>query len=198
MVKRKFFLIYSMVFISGFSIMSVELIAGKLLAPHFGSSVYVWGSIITVFMLALSMGYLLGGRLSVRTESYFLYSVLFASSGLFIFLTPWLKGEVFAMSSFIRDPRYGSLIASLLLFFPLSLFLGMISPYSIRLLAFEQSTSGKIAGNLYFFSTIGSTIGTILASFYLVLWFELDQLFFGIGILMISQSLLPAIFLSRN
>ena len=48
---------------SGFFVMSIELLGGRLLAPTFGSSIYVWGALITIFMLALSIGYLVGGRL---------------------------------------------------------------------------------------------------------------------------------------
>src|SRR6185369_10231810 len=54
---------------SGFFVMAVELLGGRLLAPIFGSSIYVWGAIITIFMLALSLGYLAGGRYSMRTPS---------------------------------------------------------------------------------------------------------------------------------
>ena len=59
-------LIHILAFCGGFVIMSMELLGGRILAPYFGSGVYVWGSIITVFMLSLSLGYLLGGRLSVH------------------------------------------------------------------------------------------------------------------------------------
>src|ERR671911_2216158 len=54
---------------SGFFVMAVELLGGRLLAPTFGSSIYVWGAIITIFMLALSIGYLAGGRLSMNAPS---------------------------------------------------------------------------------------------------------------------------------
>src|SRR5579863_9297341 len=54
---------------SGFYVMAIELLGGRLLAPYFGSSIYVWGAIITVFMLALSLGYLCGGRASLRAPS---------------------------------------------------------------------------------------------------------------------------------
>ena len=54
---------------SGFFVMAVELLGGRLLAPTFGSSIYVWGAIITIFMLALSLGYLAGGRYSMVTPS---------------------------------------------------------------------------------------------------------------------------------
>jgi hypothetical protein len=58
-------IVLSLAFTSGFIIMSIELLGGRILAPYFGSSIYVWGSIITIFMLSLSIGYLTGGRLSI-------------------------------------------------------------------------------------------------------------------------------------
>ncbi|MFZ2225794.1 MAG: fused MFS/spermidine synthase, partial [Candidatus Deferrimicrobium sp.] len=63
------FLIFLIAGWSGFYVMSLELLSGRILAPNFGSSIYVWGGIITVFMVALSMGYLVGGRLSIREPS---------------------------------------------------------------------------------------------------------------------------------
>ena len=61
--------LYSIAAWSGFFVMGVELLGGRLLAPYFGSSIYVWGALITVFMLALSIGYLAGGRLSIHSPS---------------------------------------------------------------------------------------------------------------------------------
>lgn len=62
---------------SGFAIMSIELLGGRILAPFFGSDIYVWGSIITVFMLSLSFGYLFGGRLSLHQPSLHRYGYIF-------------------------------------------------------------------------------------------------------------------------
>jgi hypothetical protein len=75
----------------------------------------------------------------------------------------------------IEDPRYGSLAASAVLFFVPIAVLGMISPYSVRLLTHQHEVSGRNAGTLYFASTLGSAAGTIATSFYLVLWFEIDN-----------------------
>ena len=63
------FLLYLIAGWSGFLVMAIELLGGRLLAPYFGSSIYVWGAIITVFMLALSLGYLWGGYASLRAPS---------------------------------------------------------------------------------------------------------------------------------
>jgi len=63
------FLIFLIAGWSGFFVMAIELLSGRILAPDFGNSIYVWGGVITVFMLALSVGYLLGGRWSLRDPS---------------------------------------------------------------------------------------------------------------------------------
>lgn len=60
-LKQIGWVVLLLAFTSGFIIMSVELLGGRILAPYFGSSIYVWGSIISIFMVALSVGYLIGG-----------------------------------------------------------------------------------------------------------------------------------------
>ena len=77
-------LIYFLAFSSGFSIMGIELLGGRILAPYFGSSVHIWGSIITVFMLSLSFGYLLGGKLSIRHPSLTKYGLIFLVASIMV------------------------------------------------------------------------------------------------------------------
>ncbi|HSG90708.1 MAG TPA: fused MFS/spermidine synthase [Pseudomonadales bacterium] len=183
--------IYLLAFSGGFSIMSIELLGGRILAPWFGSSVYVWGSIITVFMLALSAGYLVGGRLSVRNPSLTRYGVLFIAGA--VLIAPLLFfGEALMELVFeaVQDPRYGSLLASLLLFLAPTVLLGMISPYSVRLLVRQTEHSGEVAGFLYFVSTFGSALGTLGTSFYFVLWFEMDTILYGLITLLVLCGLI--------
>lgn len=191
-------LVYLIATWSGFSVMAVELLSGKVLAPYFGSSIYVWGAIISVFMLALSIGYLIGGRLSLANPRlHTLAGILIVAS--LTTLPIVLFGEP-AMDWFfdrVQDPRYGSLLASVLLFFVPTTIFGMISPYSVRLLTHRHQESGRNAGTLYFASTLGSAAGTILTSFYLVLWFELNHILLGlIGITLLLG--LPILFLVRR
>jgi hypothetical protein len=170
-------LVLCLAFISGFIIMSIELLGGRILAPYFGSSIYVWGSIITVFMLSLSIGYLIGGRLSLHSPSLTRYGYFYAGAAvLLIPLILWSNQIMEALFIRIEDPRYGSLLVSMLLFFLPTAVLGMIAPYSVRLLVAERERSGHVAGNLYFISTLGSALGTLATSFYLVLWFEVNQI----------------------
>jgi hypothetical protein len=167
-------------FINGFVIMTIELLGGRVLSPYFGTSVYVWGSIITIFMLSLSLGYLWGGRLSSRNPNPNTFAVFFLLAAILslpiIFVAEWTMTQVFLS---IEDPRYGSLVAATLLYFLPIFFMGMVSPYSIRLLVSSEENSGRMAGLLYFVSTLGSALGTLMTSFYFVLWFEIDQVMWG-------------------
>ena len=169
--------IYLLAFSGGFVIMSLELLGGRILAPYFGSGIYVWGSIITIFMLSLSIGYLLGGRLSVHNPSSSRFAAIFAVAAVLLLpLTIYAQGIMEFIFLRVEDPRYGSLVTSIVLFGLPTIILGMISPYSVRLLVDNVAESGRVAGSLYFVSTLGSAIGTLMTSFYFVLWFEVNTI----------------------
>lgn len=179
----------------GFSIMTVELLGGKILSPYFGGSVYVWGSIITIFMLALSIGYLVGGKLSLKEPNTRKYGVIFIVAAITTLpLVIWhaeLSDWVFMQ---IEDPRYGSLVTSLILFLVPTTIMGMVAPYSVRLLVANAESSGQTAGFLYFVSTLGSALGTIMTSFYLVLWFELDNILYGVTVVLALVGVVAILF----
>ncbi len=170
----------SVAFVSGFCIMTVEMLGARIMAPYFGGSVSVWGSIITVFMLALAVGYLLGGRLSMRNPNALVFASFYVSAALFslpiILFADAIMRPIFLA---VEDARYGSLLASIVMFSVPTTLLGMISPYSVRLLVESQEHSGQMAGLLFFVSTIGSAAGTLGTSFYFVLWFEVNRILWG-------------------
>lgn len=179
-------LIALLAFTGGFVIMSVELLGGRLLAPWFGSSIYVWGSVISVFMLALALGYYIGGRWSVHNPNLAKFGLVFVVGG--IILLPLMLSAEFVMGAVfeqVSDPRYGSLLAASILFIAPTLTLGIISPYSVRLLVDQSDRAGEVAGKLYFFSTLGSAIGTLATSFYFVLWFEMETIFIALCLTLI-------------
>lgn len=192
--------IVGMAFISGFCIMTVEMLGARIMAPYFGGSQYVWGSIITIFMLALAVGYLIGGRLSTRNPNGVTYALFFISAAVFslpiILFADAIMQPIFLS---VEDPRYGSLIASVILYFVPTCILGMISPYSVRLLVQTQEHSGHMAGQLYFYSTIGSAAGTLGTSFYFVLWADVNQILWGaIAALSVAGSAILLINYLRN
>lgn len=190
-------LCYVVAFWSGFFVMGVELLGGRMLAPNFGSSIYVWGALITIFMLALSLGYLAGGRWSQRSPSLPKLGLLLAAAALTTLPALPLSGVVLEnLAIAVPDPRFGSLAAAAMLFFIPTFFSGMVSPYCVRLLIDAEESSGRRAGQLYFVSTFGSAAGTIMTSFYLVLWFEVNVII--IGLITVSALLAAAAGLVRS
>ncbi|MDR3300482.1 MAG: fused MFS/spermidine synthase [Candidatus Accumulibacter sp.] len=178
MLIRSF--VYTLAAWSGYFVMSLELLGGRALSPYFGSGIHVWGAIITLFMLSLSIGYLLGGAWSLYSPTLarlcllLLVSAFTALPGA-LYSTPILE----AVFDWVSDPRYGALVASVALFFVPITISGAVSPYAIRLLVEALGESGKVAGRVFFISTLGSTLGTLITSFYLVLLFDLDRILSG-------------------
>lgn len=175
--------------------MGIELLGGRILAPFFGSSVHIWGSIITVFMLSLSFGYLIGGKLSTKNASLTRYGCIFLFAGITVIpIVLWSGNIMEAIFMSIEDSRYGSLAASMALFFIPTIILGMISPYSVRLLVTDKDKSGQVAGGLYFVSTLGSALGTIITSFYFVLFFEVNDIILTFSLTLITFGLVAIVF----
>lgn len=173
------FVILMLAFAGGFSIMSIEMLGGRIMAPFFGSSIYVWGSIITIFMVALSIGYLVGGHLSLIRPSLKKFGGLFLFCSVAVLPMVWVDDPVMEWVFMnVEDIRYGSLLAASGLFFLPTVAMGIISPYAVRLLVQNTHHSGSVAGKLYFVSTAGSAAGVLMTSFYFVLWWELDTIIF--------------------
>jgi len=179
---------------SGFFVMSVELLGGRLMAPTFGSSIYVWGAIITIFMLALSMGYLAGGRWSTYSPSVRRLGLILIVASLTVLPTLAFGAQLLDwVAAVVPDPRFGSLLGATVLFFVPTFFSGMVSPYAVRLIVQERDTSGRHAGQLYFVSTFGSAAGTLLTSFYFVLLFDVNEIFSGLIFISIVLGAIAAV-----
>lgn len=186
---------YVVAFWSGFFVMGIELLGGRILAPNFGSSIYVWGALITLFMLALSLGYLAGGRYSLQQPSLARLGLLLGAAALTALPVLPLSGTLLEeLSIRIPDPRFGSLAAAVLLFFVPTFFSGMVSPYCVRLLVDAEESSGRRAGQLYFVSTFGSAAGTLLTSFYLVKWLEINTILLAMIALSLALAVLSLLF----
>src|ERR687891_415555 len=178
------------VFISGAVLMGLEIVGSRVLAPYFGSSIFVWGSLISVVMAALSIGYYWGGWLSAREPSYGRLFTLLVIPGILIFFLPFLYPT---LNEWIAGVDFGTrlnpLIASSIYFLPPGVFLGTISPYVIRLAATALSTVGSTAGTLYAVSTCGSIFGTLLSAFYLIPLIGVRNIMHSLGITLICLSL---------
>jgi spermidine synthase len=188
------------VFISGMVLMALEIVGSRVLAPYFGSSIFVWGSLISVVMAALSIGYYWGGWLSAREPTYGKLLLLLLIPGVLIFFLPFIYPSV---NDWIAGVDFGNrlnpLIACSALFLLPGIFLGTISPYVIRLAATQLHTVGSTAGTLYAVSTCGSIVGTLLTAFYLIPALGVSNIIHALGITLACLSLVvvPLVRLKR-
>lgn len=186
------------VFLCGAIVMSFEILGSRVLAPNFGSSVFVWGSLISVFLAGLSAGYYLGGRLADINPSSRKLSLIIIAPGLLLVTFPLYSGAI-SDWIFMKDlgVRTSPLIASSVLFLIPSVFLGIVSPYTAKLMICSLHTSGKTIGTLYALSTLGSIIGTLITSFYLITLAGVNALIMGQGVLLIGLAI-PLYFMNLS
>ncbi|MDF1535391.1 MAG: fused MFS/spermidine synthase [bacterium] len=193
------FLAYLLItaFVCGSLIMVIEVMGSRVIGPFYGVSLFVWTSLITVTLIALALGYAIGGSLSVqRNHPDWLYGVI-AVSGLMCTFIPILRTPILQMFQPL-GLRMGSLASSAFLFGPTLLLLGFVSPYLVRILAHEITNVGRTAGVLYSISTMGSFIGTVLTGFYLIAFFGVDRIFQATGGLLITLSVLYLILFRKK
>lgn len=160
-------LVVLLVFVAGAASLAVEMAASRLLAPDFGSSLFVWANLIGLILLYLTLGYYLGGRLADRYPRPAGLYVLTAIASLLIGVIPLLAPPVLSWSlhtfaNYTISDFYGSLFSVLLLFSLPMILLGCVSPFAIRLRVEQVGKAGRVSGQLYAISTAGSIVGTFL------------------------------------
>ena len=161
--------IYVLAFFSGMCIMAVELCASRLMAPFFGTSTFVWTNIIGIIMIALSAGYVVGGRLADRKPRLDVLLRLLLSACGYLLVLPfvaspvvrWLSSLMVGLNSSFSFIFFGSLAAITLLFSLPIVVMGMTSPFLVRIIA-QSGHEGDSAGRIFGISTIGSVVGTFL------------------------------------
>jgi spermidine synthase len=157
------------VFGSGAILMGLEIVGSRIIAPFFGSSVFVWGALISIFLGALSLGYYLGGTMADRWPSATVLAGLLSLAGIAILsLNAIARPVLLAFDAWNLGPRLSPLLASVVLFAVPSVLMGTTSPFAIKLVARDLATVGTSAGVLYALSTAGSIAGTIATAFFLI------------------------------
>ncbi|HYJ84898.1 MAG TPA: fused MFS/spermidine synthase, partial [Pyrinomonadaceae bacterium] len=180
-----------LVFVSGAVLMGLEMAGSRVLAAHFGSSIYVWGSIIGIFLAALSGGYFIGGLAADRKPSFLLLNVLVLVAGCWLLLLPLYANYVCRV---IRSASLGArlepLLATALLFGGPSILMGMVSPFAVRLAASAIDRIGNTAGRLYAISTIGSIVGTLVTAFWLIPAIGVNTILKALGLTLIAFAII--------
>lgn len=182
-----------LVFGAGAVLMGLEIAGSRVLAPYFGNSVFVWGSLIAIFLLAISVGNYLGGWLADLHPSRLALSGITIGVSLWIFaLAIFAQGFCLLLVQAGFGEQSGPLVASMVLFLAPSIGMGMVSPFAIRLATSSVETVGKISGSLYALSNIGSIAGTMLTTFVLIPFIGVSAILKGLGITLLVVSLVTA------
>jgi spermidine synthase len=184
-----------LVFVAGVVLMGLEIAGSRVLAPHFGNSVFVWGSLISVFLIALAVGYYIGGRLADRQPSMRLLGAILVAAAIWIFA---IASTGHAACEAVWNGGFGlvtgPIVAATILFLPPSIALGVASPFAVRMAATSLGSVGQTAGTLYALSTVGSIIGTLLTTFGLIPLVGVTAILRSLGaaLLLVSLIALPS------
>jgi spermidine synthase len=181
--------LYTISFIEGAAVMSAELIGAKMLAPYFGSSLYVWATVMAVTLGGLAAGYFTGGYWAGRSQNPKLLFYVLLVAAVFTAAMPISASIIIAWSAHLSFLT--SIIFSTILFLMPPVFLmGMVSPLIIEKLSDHQHHAGNMAGNIYAVSTVGGIIATFGMGFYIIPTFGLSKPAFITGVIL---GLLPLI-----
>ncbi|HLA33688.1 MAG TPA: fused MFS/spermidine synthase [Rhodocyclaceae bacterium] len=160
-------LLYVTAGISGALVMVVEILGARIISPFFGVSLFIWTALISVTLLALAAGYIVGGRLADRFPTAQGLFGLIAGAGSWLILIPSIKAPIVELALML-GLRAGAFFSALALFGPALFMLGCVSPWLMRLLASSIDRIGATSGRLYGLSTVGSFVGSALTGFYLL------------------------------
>ncbi|CAN5709490.1 fused MFS/spermidine synthase [soil metagenome] len=178
-------------FLAGAAIMVIEISANRLLAPHFGNSVYTWTALIGVLLVAISVGGYLGGILSDKLGRMDLIGWLLAGASVLTMLIPSISlvlGPALADAGLISGPLWASLF---LLALP-GVLLGAVSPASVRFYSLlnQDQHVGIAAGTISMLGSLGSFVGTFVTGFFLLSTFGVKAIFLGSGAVLMLLALL--------
>jgi len=181
--------VYVAVTVGGASVLALEILGTRILGPFYGVSLFLWSALITITLAALSLGYAIGGRWADKGPTHVRLSILLLAAGVLVLLIPLLRRPVLMVAEPL-SLRFAVLLAATILFFPSLMFLGMVSPYAVRLKASRIEVVGQTAGNLYAISTIASVVSALLTGFFLIPTVGVFRLTLCIGLLLIGTAII--------
>ncbi|MDH4152638.1 MAG: fused MFS/spermidine synthase [Nitrospira sp.] len=177
--------------ITGAVVMALEILGSRLLAPVFGSSLFVWGALIGVILAAMSSGYAFGGWISDRYTSGRVLAALLLFSGGWTFLVAWTNQPIlFEIEKLVQDPRWGPCLAATVLLAPPAFGLSGVLPAMLRLAVADMDHVGRQTGRMIALSTVGSLAGTWGTAFFLLSWIGSQSLLAWLGGIQVGLGML--------
>lgn len=159
--------LYIISFIEGATVMATEITGAKLLAPFFGSSLYVWASILAITLGGLACGYFLGGKLSKKENKQNTLAFILVLAFCFLIGMTLSNNFIFFTANYLTVIP-SVIISAFIIIFPSMLLMGTSSPLIISLLTNSADDSGLNSGKIFATSTVGGIFSTFLCGFYLI------------------------------
>lgn len=192
LTSRDRLLFYVTASITGATVMMIELLGTRIIGPYYGVSMIVWSSLLSTALLALSIGYLIGGRLA-DTAPWLRLSHILLMTAVLIGIIPLISKPVQLMTN-VLGLRWGALSSAFILFTPCLITLGMVGPYVIKMATSGMERVGRTAGTVYAISTFGSVLGTLLLGFYLLPIFGTQNIIISLSLLLLIMSFVLALY----
>lgn len=178
------------VFLCGAVVMVLEMVGSRILAPYLGSSIIVWTSLIGIILASLSIGYWWGGIKADRGASRKSLSAIIVLAAFCIAGIALVKSFLLSfLQDYASHIQITSAVATIILFAPPSVLLGMVSPYAIKLRLSSLDNSANTVGRLYAISTAGSILGTFLGGFFMIAYFGSTRILYVLCIVLVMASL---------
>jgi len=194
-VKREVAGAAAIVFVASFCLLVIELVAGRILAPYVGVSLYTWTSIIGVVLAGISIGAWAGGALADRYDPRSLLPLLLLFSAAASF-------AIVPLANFVGSDSFPAPHDSLMLrvltlaaviFFLPSGILGTISPVAVKMALRDLAQTGHVVGRLYAISTVGSILGTFATGFFLIARYGTRAILITVAVVLLVCALLTLI-----
>jgi spermidine synthase len=180
----KHLVLYAIVFVAGAAVLAIEILGTRILGPFYGVSLFLWSALITVTLVALAVGYWLGGRWADRGARLARLGWLLGAAGLWLLAIPWTGHPLLAVAEPLGI-RLAVLVSAFVLFAPPLTLLGMVAPYAIRLRAASLSEVGRSAGDLYALSTLASVLAALATGFWLIPTVGVTRLVTLVGVMLL-------------
>ena len=177
----------AIVFVASACMMTLELVAGRIVAPYVGVSLYTWTTIIGIILAGMSLGNYIGGRLADRWASHRLLGLLFLLGGL------TCVGVLLVDVLGTRLPNAWPIVLRIIilvtaLFFIPATLLGTISPVVVSLSVLDLSRTGSTVGRISAAGTVGSIVGTFATGFLLITWFGTHAIVWGVAVVLLVMA----------
>jgi len=151
----------------------VEIVAGRMIAPYVGMSLYTWTSIIAVVLAGFSVGHWWGGKIAslptqraLRITGWTMIAAACTTAGATLLLRAFAGPVVEAFA----HPLAAITTLSVLAFFLPSLFAGVPAPVLTVVAMRDRDRSEQALGAMFASGAVGAIVGTLLAGFLFVPW----------------------------